>query len=637
MAKRPLNLLIAAPFKKRYDPIFLTFTNGMAYINAALRNHGCRVECFCEFGEPDAVLARLKSRVTESKTDVLLCGGLTTQYRVIKSMFCAAREANPGIITVGGGGGFSSEPILFSEMCGVDYAIIGEGEISVCELADALSAGADVSGIRGLVYKTDENQYRFTGHRAPICDLDALPFPSYEGVDIDVEISSASPISGPNTFYTDKPRIMSITYSRSCLFKCAFCFHPVGDRYRTRSMDSFFAELDMYVQKYNINGLAVMDECFCMDDSIFEFCRRIKPYNLKWSTALVLQTITREKLAALRASGCFIVTYGVESLSETVLRDMRKPADVETIERVLGWTAEAGIGIHGNLIFGAEAETAETVRESMGRWFRFRDYALTLNMVVPYPGSAYYAHCVERGIIRDKREYIELGCPNVNMSQLTDPAYDRLLTLTTLPPNDKIAWDFARHGEIIETIPDYDGDPGLISLKLKCFHCGAAHMYGNIPEAEARGVFYMYCRSCGKLSTYGPCPNFNYPLLCQWMKNEANGIKLSDWMAENGFRRVVVYGLGSLGAVVYAYLKNIGAAAGVADQNSQTISFAYTFMNSTPFYTLSSIHEAEADLILVVPTQAQYKIVALLRENGCKGRIETLFDIVYGITEYRNQ
>jgi hypothetical protein len=146
----------------------------------------------------------------------------------------------------------------------------------------------------------------------------------------------------------------------------------------------------------------------------------------------------------------------------------------------------------------------------------------------------------------------------------------------------------------------------------------------------------MHCRSCGKLSTYGPHPNFNYRLLCQWMKNEANGVKLSDWVAENGLKRIIIYGLGDLGAVVYEYLHTLGVAAGVADRNPQTAAMAYTLMKDTPFYSLPSLHEAEADLILVVPTQRQKEIVASLRENGCTGRIETLFDIVFGIIDYRN-
>ena len=235
MGNRKLKLLLVVPSG---------ITSGVAYINAALRNGGADVECFSMTLQRDDPLAMLAEKIRESKIDVLLCGGLSFQYQSLKAIFQTAKEANKEIITIGGGGGFTSEPLLFSEMCGVDFAVIGEGEITVRELYEALSQGRRADGIQGLVYKTESAEYKFTGFRDAISDLDALPFPSYEGLPLDEEISGATPLSGFNTFYADEPRIIQIVYSRSCPYKCAFCFHPTGDKYRSRSMDSFFAELD---------------------------------------------------------------------------------------------------------------------------------------------------------------------------------------------------------------------------------------------------------------------------------------------------------------------------------------------------------------------------------------------------------
>jgi radical SAM superfamily enzyme YgiQ (UPF0313 family) len=548
----------------------------------------------------------------------------------MKAIFTAANEM--GVITVGGGGGFTAEPLLFSEMCGVDYAVIGEGDFSVCELIDALSAGSDVSAIKGLVYRQSNGAYAFTGHRAPIADLDAIPFPSYEGLPIETQMVRTNPLSEPNTFYTDEPRIIPITYSRSCPYKCAFCFHPTGDRYRSRSMDSFFAELDTYVARYEINGLTIVDECFRMDDSVYEFCERIKPYGLKWAVSLVAKTVTREKLAVLKDAGCFFISYGIESMSEAVLTDMNKPADVKTLERALELTAQAGISFQGVLIFGAEAETSETVKETLSWWLNNRKYQLILNIVTPYPGSAYFERCVTRGIIKDKRKYIELGCPWVNFSKLTDHEYERLITLISLPLNAKIAWDFGCHGEIIKTEPNYKGNAGLVSVTLKCSHCGATHTYGNLPAAEAAEAFYMPCRSCGLLTTYGPYPDYNWAVLSQWLRNEASGVRLSDWLTDNGIKSVIIYGLGNLGIVVYKYIEKLGLVAAVTDRNPQAASTAYTFMGDTRFVALDEIKDTDADLILVTLTDLNKQIRTTLSESG--HRIETLFDIVFGITAY---
>lgn len=633
MGLKKYNLLLVIPFFSQGGHAFSSITSGVAYINAALRTHGFNVECFCMSGEADNPHELLKKRIIEGGIDILLCGGLTFQYKTLKSIFNSARQANPKIFTIGGGGGFTSEPMLFSEMCGTDFAVIGEGEITVCELIDSIIYDRDVSDIKGLVYKSKNGEYLFTGHRAPITDLDSIPFPSYEGLPIEKELSFATPISGFNTFFTDEPHLIQILYSRSCPFKCSFCFHPTGDKYRSRSMDNFFKELDLYVSSYDINGIVIVDECFRMDDSVFEFCERMKPYNLKWVVSLVARTVTYEKLIALKEAGCCVVSYGVESMSETVLRDMRKPANVKIIENALKLTAQAGISIQGNLIFGAEAETSETVRETLSWWLSHREYQLALNIVTPYPGSLYYENCVKRGIIQDKREFIELGCPWVNMSKLSNLEFERLISLISLPPEAKLAWDFACHSEIVETIPAYKNNKNIVSLKLRCYHCGEIHTYGNLPKVAVSQAFYMPCRSCGKLSTYGNIPNFNYTLLCQWVKNEASGVKLSEWLREHGIGKIVIYGLGHLASALYKYLENTNSVIGVSDQNPARITFAHTFMNKAKFVSVGEINSLGADLVLIAPSYGKQEIQAYLHENGCIVKSLTLFDIVFGIAD----
>jgi DNA-directed RNA polymerase subunit RPC12/RpoP len=306
-------------------------------------------------------------------------------------------------------------------------------------------------------------------------------------------------------------------------------------------------------------------------------------------------------------------------MSEAVLKDMRKPADVKITEQALAWTVQAGITVHGHFIFGAEAETDETFLETISWWLNNRKYSIVLSLVTPYPGSHYYDNCVKRGIIKDKREYIEQGCPWVNMSKMTDYEFNRLATLIALPPDVKITWDFACHGEIIETIPNYKGRAGIVSMELKCFHCGAVNTYGNLPVEDVSHYFYMHCRNCGLLSTYGIPPSFNDALAEQLVKNEAQGNRLADWIKENGFERVTVYGASVLNELLYQYLESFNLAAGGINISAE------------------NIRRANADLVLLTSPQMKNHLAADLRENGCDCHIETLFDVVFGITQWRGE
>lgn len=633
LAKPNANLLLCVPYTMIDQTAFTSITSGTAYINAALRTVGFNVYCFCPSGETGNMESKLKQEIVDKKIDIVLCGGLTVQYKAIKNIFDTAKEANGSIITVGGGGGFTSEPLLFTEMTGADYAVIGEGDISTVELIHCIISRGDVSEVLGIVYKDADGKYKETSHREPIMDLDSIPFPSYEGLPIEKEMSYATPLSGFNTFYADEPRLMQIIYSRSCPFKCSFCFHPTGDKFRSRSMDSFFRELDHYVEKYDINGIVIVDEYFRMDDSVYEFCSRMKPYHLKWVVSLVAKTVTLEKLIAMKEAGCCSVSFGIESMSETVLRDMNKPASPEMTERALELTTKAGISVQGNLIFGAEAETVDTVKVTLGWWLRNRKYQLALNIVTPYPGSLYYQHCVERGIIRNKREYIELACPWVNMSHLSDFEFERLITLISLPPNAKIAWDFACHSEIVEIIPNYKEKPDCISMKLKCYHCGEVHTYGNLPISQVQGAFYMPCRACGMLSTYGAYPNMNYAVICQWSKNEINNVKLSDWLEKRKIKRLALYGLGDLGVVLYKYLEKLDIEIYVTDKSESAKTPAYTYMKRAIFVDVNDLSAFNLDLVLIAPSYGKTEIQSFLEEQGYTGKSETLFDIVFGVAD----
>lgn len=280
-----MNYLLAAPSLRVYTELEeYCMPMGIAYINAAMRNAGFHVDAINMLFEKNPLQALIE-RIQAKQIDVLLCGGLTSEIGSLKKLYAAARKANPDIIIIGGGGGFSSEPILFTQMTGADYAVIGEGEITCCALASALEHGSDVRVIQGIVYRDADGCHQ-TAPRPYIRDLDSIAFPSYEGLQMERYLDCQH-VDGWYNFYgyySDTPRLMPMLMARSCPFQCSFCYHPIGRGYRTRSLDNFFQELDLWVRKYRINGIALIDECFSInEDRVIEFCRRITPYHLKWA------------------------------------------------------------------------------------------------------------------------------------------------------------------------------------------------------------------------------------------------------------------------------------------------------------------------------------------------------------------
>lgn len=533
---------------------------GIAYINGAMRKKGFHVDAINMLFEKDSVTA-LKKRIKEKNIDVLMCGGLTSEYRELKRLYTAAREANPEIIIIGGGGGFTSEPILFSEMTEVDYAVIGEGEITNCELAAALESGDDVSEIDGIVFR-DNTGYHMTASREIIEDPDIIPFPSYEGLSMDLYLDHQNVDGWYNyyTYYSDKPRMMPMLMARSCPFQCSFCFHPIGRKYRARSLDNFFEELELWIKEYNINGIALIDECFSIDKKrVLEFCRRIKTYNLKWACQMRAETYTDELLSAMKDSGCIGACFGIESMSETVLENMNKKMKLETIENALALTYKYQLGCTGNLIFGSEAETFETMAQSL-EWHRL--HALKYHnrpvrhffYVQTYPGSIFYDHVVSRGLITDKKTFIEKESWNLNITNMCQEDYDAMGDVICLCRLENY-----NIGKIIEIkYPDEQ----TAELTTICPYCGHTNYYRNFNRRKLNSgkIEQIGCRNCNMMIDYILKPEkyiYDEYISIQWFLNTLRIEIPADFFVSRSWKRIGIWGMNAFAKKIISFLNNI--------------------------------------------------------------------------------
>lgn len=251
-----------------------------------------------------------------------------------------------------------------------------------------------------------------------IMDLDSLPFPDYEGFqyfELVKKSSHAKSLSAP------------ITTSRSCPFSCTFCSKSGGGRYRQRSLENIFVELDFLIDKYGITEIFLNDELFADKlDRVKEFCSEIKKRGLNWHVMLrVSKQLTAELLQEMKHAGCVGVCYGLESADNEVLKSMRKGTTVEMMEHVVKITKEAGLNIRGGFIFGDQAETKETIAKTMDWILDNMEYLgnTSISPIILYPGAGLYDLAVEKGIIKSSKDHILRGCPLVNISKMSDEEY----------------------------------------------------------------------------------------------------------------------------------------------------------------------------------------------------------------------
>ena len=514
-------LLVIPPYhlQKRKDYNY-SFPIGIAYVNAALRNAGFDIEGL-NMNHVDAEdrYAYLADYIVEKKIDCILSGGLCAEWRAIKNIFDTAKKVHPGIITVCGGGMITSEPIPCAELLQVDYAVVGQGEITDVELIQTLIDQGDVHDVKGIVYRTETGEYQMTPPREEIDDLDSIPFPNFDGLDFDKKLDEEQ----RDVVY--RSRGMKMILGRSCPFNCKFCFHPSGTKYRQRSLDNFFAELDRNVEKYKPKHIYIDDELFsARPGQILEFCERIKPYKLTWNVQMRVDLAPSvELLKVMRESGCVKLVFGLESYSAKVLKNMRKHITPEQIDQALRNAYDAGIAATGGFILGDEVEDDSTIYETLRFWFDHPEYYIDLNMIETYPGSGYYKDLVKAGKIPDRRAFLERDDWRINLTQMPDETYLKYLVLTRLlnfyyHPQSKLG--------TIEQV--YQNDKNEWVLETRCPYCGARNVYCNVrPSMLRQSYFRMDCPECNRYADFWckkeRLPNFDkLEYLCRMVAKAEN-------------------------------------------------------------------------------------------------------------------
>ncbi len=471
------------------------FPLGIAYISAAMKLAGHDVHClnlnnYAE--EPDCVVAE---HIRAIDPDVFGSGSLSPHFNRVETILKAAKAAKPDIVNLVGGGVVSADPLTSLAMLGADIGVVGEGEITVLEILDGLAEGRDISAIGGIVFNGPDGKPVQTSPRKAIKDLDSFPWPDYEGFAAEKVISAGTPTDN-YFFQTDEnPRSIPMIASRSCPYACTFCFHPTGRVYRERGLDGFFEELDAVIEKYGVNMIAILDEIFAVKKQrLLDFCKRIKPYNLKWMVQLHVTTVDGEILDVMKDAGCTYISYGLESANNDILVSMQKRSTLDQIETALKLTYERKIGIQGNFIFGDQAETLETANDTMDWWTRHRHYHINLSQIQIYPGSPLCRKAIGNGLVASMKELIRN--PYLNVTLMDDGTFVSLVRRLKVTQES-----ITNPAKIISFDKQEEKHPlrgDLYHVEWECPRCGNHNDFRDVSLNHDLHFqsFYLTCRDC---------------------------------------------------------------------------------------------------------------------------------------------
>lgn len=495
-----MKFMIIAPKLTHKSSRNYYFPVGLAYVSAALKRADFDVECV-NLNHVDEWEGTLRETCLNSRPDVVCLGGLSADYKCIRDTLHFVKQILPGVTTVVGGGMISSEPEVMMAGLGADIGVIGEGEVTMVEIAEALEKGEPARDIPGTIVPEPMGGFHRGPAREVVKNPDELPIPDYEGFEYDVYLDCMLPNDSFFTTLFDKPRYASIVSSRSCPYLCSFCFHPLGGKFRQRSLDSLFKEIDFVVEQYKVTCIVLMDELFATKTNrkrVREFCERIKKRNIPFFISLRVDVVDEELMAMLSDAGCLYIGYGIESAHPDVLKSMNKHITVEQIETALDLTQKYNVGLQGNLLFCDAGETMDTARHSLNWWKEHKHYQLGLSELFTFPGSPLYKQAVKKGLIKDRLAYIEEADFRLNNTDMSQEDYDTIIKEMV----DLAVFSFEVPGTVLNasfTNTNKAGQ-GLFDVTSTCPHCDSSTHYKNLhhvatnPTSDLR--IKVVCRSC---------------------------------------------------------------------------------------------------------------------------------------------
>lgn len=406
------------------------FPLGLAYIASACRNAGHEVKIYNQdvYHWPESHLAELLNREKYDVIGVGIIGGYYQYKKLLKISKAVNRSKNRPYYVLGGHGP-SPEPEYFLKKTGADAIVIGEGEITIVELLEALESKKELSSVHGIAFLKNEKCIQ-TPRRALIQDINNMQFPAWDLFPME----HYTLLRYPNM--TNSDRYMAVLSGRGCAFKCNFCFR-LDDGHRPRSAESIIEEIQVLNKDYRVNYIDFMDELLMSSvKRTIALCESFikSKLNMKWFCNGRLNFAKPEVLKVMKEAGCVFINYGIESMDEKALRAMNKALTVKQIISGIENTLAAGISPGYNIIFGNIGETAESLKLGVEFLLKYDDHAQmrTIRPVTPYPGSPLYYYAIEKGLLKDCEDFYEHKHINsdllaVNFTNMMDNEVHRLL------------------------------------------------------------------------------------------------------------------------------------------------------------------------------------------------------------------
>jgi len=316
------------------------------------------------------------------------------------TMIDAARQR--GVTVIVAGSDASDHPSIYLDR-GAALVVYGEGEVTIVEVLDALTGRSrtPLTAIRGVCVPNGTSGVHRSAPREFIRDLDAMPLPAWDLVDVQRYRDVWQRRHG---YFS-----MNIATTRGCPYHCNWCAKPIyGQRYTVRSPESVAGEIAWLAHTYHPDHLWVADDIFGLKPGWIErFSQLVQAQRtaVPFKCLLRADGVSEAVARALASAGCRTVWIGAESGSQKVLDAMEKGTTVEDIHLATQRLRRAGIEVGFFLQFGYPGETREDIERTLEMVRECRPDDIGISVSYPLPGTPFFERV--KAQLGDKQNWVD--------------------------------------------------------------------------------------------------------------------------------------------------------------------------------------------------------------------------------------
>ncbi|MBI4546421.1 MAG: B12-binding domain-containing radical SAM protein, partial [Ignavibacteriae bacterium] len=275
---------------------------------------------------------------------------------------------------------------------GADVAVIGEGEATLQELLPAMINKKPLNTIAGIVFRNEDGTISRTILRSLIPDLDSIPLPDRETIDISAYINTWKVHHGMGS--------VSLICARGCPYTCTWCSRSVfGETHRRRSVKNVVDEIQLLIERYKPDMLWFADDVFTINHKWFhEFYEEMKRRSIRIPFECISRAdrLNEDILQKMAELGSFRIWYGSESGSQRILDAMQRRVTVEQIREVTQLAKKYGIQTGLFVMLGYPGEEISDIEDTVYHLKLTNADTFLTTVAYPIKGTEFYREVSER-------------------------------------------------------------------------------------------------------------------------------------------------------------------------------------------------------------------------------------------------